>query len=40
MLRQKSADTYIPSRFADEIDINGHMRRDTWRTEVGAELLC
>ena len=40
MLRQKSADTYIPSRFADEIDINGHMRGDTWRTEVGAELLC
>ena len=40
MLRQKLADTYIPSRFADVIDISGHMRGDTWRTEVGAELLC
>ena len=40
MLRQKSADTYIPLRFADEIDISGHTRGDTWSTEVGAELLC
>ena len=40
MLREKSADTYTPAGFADEIDSNGYMRESTWREEVGSELLC
>ena len=40
MLREKSADTYTPPGFADEIDSNGCVKEGAWREEVGSELLC
>ena len=30
----------MPSRFANEIDFNGHTRGYIWRTEVGARFPC
>ena len=39
MLKEKSAYTYTPPGFADEIDSNGYMKEDAGCEEVGSDLL-
>ena len=40
MLREKSAETYTPKGFIDEIDCNSNIRNGSWRDETESDLVC
>ena len=40
LLREKSAESYTPTGFTDEIDCNGNVRNGSWRNNPESDLVC